>query len=434
VSEPEKPLTPRPPLPPRGEGEADLLLPPPPFVGEGGRGGEGTPLLVFADDWGRHPSSCQHLVRRLLPRYSVHWVNTIGTRTPRLDLATLKRGLEKLRHWSRSEQQTAAVPNLHVHSPRMWPWFTSAFDRWLNRGLLLRQLRRLVSSLPEPPVAVTTLPLTADLLGALPVRRWVYYCVDDFSQWPGLDHEPLRRMEEPLVKKADVLIAVSEHLQDKLARMGRTAHLLTHGVDLECWRSPPDGPVPELDGLERPLVVFWGVIDRRMDMTWVRCLAGALTRGTIVLVGPQAEPDEGWLEVPRVHRVGPLPFERLPAVGREAAVLIMPYRDAPVTQAMQPLKLKEYLATGKPVVVRDLLANRAWADCLDLADEAWKFAEAVCRRLETGLPEEQRRARARLAEESWEHKARQFEAWAIPGVTTVSPSPRPAARGGCCQR
>src|SRR3954454_3864453 len=57
------------------------------------------PLLVFADDWGRHPSSCQHLVGHLVTRYRVVWVNTIGTRPPRLDRTTLARGWEKLRHW-----------------------------------------------------------------------------------------------------------------------------------------------------------------------------------------------------------------------------------------------------------------------------------------------------------------------------------------------
>ena len=42
------------------------------------------PLLVFADDWGRHPSSCQHLISRLLDRHRVAWVNTVGMRPPRL--------------------------------------------------------------------------------------------------------------------------------------------------------------------------------------------------------------------------------------------------------------------------------------------------------------------------------------------------------------
>ena len=56
-------------------------------------------LLVFSDDWGRHPSSCQHLMRQLLDRYNVIWVNTIGTRAPRLDMATLSRAAGKLKSW-----------------------------------------------------------------------------------------------------------------------------------------------------------------------------------------------------------------------------------------------------------------------------------------------------------------------------------------------
>jgi glycosyltransferase involved in cell wall biosynthesis len=103
------------------------------------------------------------------------------------------------------------------------------------------------------------------------------------------------------------------------------------------------------------------------------------------------------------------PLEALPALARQAAVLVMPYADLPVTRTMQPLKLKEYLATGKPCVVRDLPASREWADCLDLADSPAAFAAAVKRRLEDGVPESQRLARRRLAGESWDEKARQFE-------------------------
>jgi hypothetical protein len=89
----------------------------------------------------------------------------------------------------------------------------------------------------------------------------------------------------------------------------------------------------------------------------------------------------------------------------------MPYADLPVTRAMQPLKLKEFLATGRPVVVRDLPATRPWADCLDVADTPRSFSEAVRLRLQTGLPEQQKVGRARLAGESWAEKAILFRRW-----------------------
>jgi glycosyltransferase involved in cell wall biosynthesis len=376
------------------------------------------PLLVFADDWGRHPSSCQHLVRRLLERHPTYWVNTIGTRKPRLDLATLRRGLEKVVQWSGRPAAAAALPaNLRVLNPRMWPSFSTAFDRRLNRRLLGRPLAALAGALPEPPVAITTLPVAADLVGVLPVRRWVYYCVDDFAEWPGLDGAALRRMEADLLRRVDTVVAVSEPLRDRLARMGRESHLLTHGVDPGYWVRPSRAGVPSLDGLERPLVVFWGVVDRRMDLGFVRALSQALPRGTVVFAGPEQDPDPALRALPRVARLGSLAFEQLPALAAEAAVLVMPYADLPVTRAMQPLKLKEYLATGRPVVVRDLPATRGWADCLDLAATPEDFAAAVLRRLEEGLPAAQQAARERLAGESWSEKARQFEEWALAAGT-----------------
>jgi glycosyltransferase involved in cell wall biosynthesis len=374
------------------------------------------PLLVFSDDWGRHPSSCQHLIRRLLDSYSVYWVNTIGTRTPRLNLATLRRGFEKLRNWTRRVRATEALPdNLHVLHPLMWPWFTSSLDRRINRRLLGRALIPLLRSLPAPPIAITTLPIVADLMDLLPVQRWVYYCVDDFGEWPGLDGDALRCMEEGVVRRADMLIAVSETLQDHLAAMGRPSQLLTHGVDLEFWSKPTvvDGPMTQLTGLERPLIVFWGVVDRRMDVAFVQRLATELTGGTIVLAGPEADPDLALFSCPRVVRLGMVPFTQLPGLARDAAVLIMPYADMPATRAMQPLKLKEYLATGKPVVVRDLPATGEWADCMDVVDTPEKFARAVRLRLNTGLPQAQQSARTRLSGEGWADKSLAFERWVL---------------------
>ena len=159
------------------------------------------PLVVFADDWGRHLSGCQHLVRRLLPGRRVLWVNTIGTRLPRFDQATLRRGWEKLRHWGGLRPAVAEHPNLTVLNPVMWPSFGPAWARRLNRRLLTRQLVPAIRRLPTLPVVVTKTAVVADLVGRLPARRWVYYSVDDFSQWPGLDQRTLGRMEEELVPR-----------------------------------------------------------------------------------------------------------------------------------------------------------------------------------------------------------------------------------------
>ena len=387
-------------------------------------------LVVFSDDWGRHPSSCQHIVRHLLDDHRVLWVNTIGLRPPRLDLATVARAAGKLRQWAGGEGggpegadvgSNSAPANLTVLNPKMWPWFRRPHDRRLNRRLLGRQLVGPIEAARRhgPVAAITTVPVLVPLVGALPVDRWVYYCVDDFSVWPGVDGATAGELERDLVAQADRLVAAGPALRDRLEAMPRRAevHVVEHGVDPAFWSAPRTPfPHPLPDG---PKVVFWGLIDRRLDVAAVHAIADAVGPGsprpaTVVLVGPgQDEPAELTAPV-NVRRIPAVPHAALPALAAAADVLVMPYVDAPVTRAMQPLKLLEYLAAGKPAVVRDLPATRPYADCCDLAETPAAFAAAVTQRLVDGLSDTQRAARARrLADASWSSRAAAFARQAL---------------------
>lgn len=385
-------------------------------------GGGDIELVVFADDWGRHPSSAQHLVRHLLHEHPTLWVNTVGTRRPRLTAGDVKRVAGKVGGWiGRAKPQAEALANLRVMSPGMYPGFRSGWQRRLNVRLLTRAVNRAVRSpaytcgAPRR-VAVTTLPIIADLVGPgkIDVDRWVYYCVDDFSVWPGLDSAVMQAMERELVAKVDAVVCVSEVLRERVRGLGKDAELLTHGVDVQLWTSlrsdPKYSPLANLTPKPSgPTFVFWGLIDERLDMQWCYALTYAAQDelGMLVLAGPSA----GLMHLPQIFRPGPVAHERLPALAAEARVLVMPYIDAPVTRAMQPLKLLEYLATYKPVVVRDLPATRAWADCCDVVSTAEDFVRVCLERAKTGLPAEQRAARERrLPGESWSEKARRFEA------------------------
>jgi glycosyltransferase involved in cell wall biosynthesis len=368
-------------------------------------------LVVFSDDWGRHPSSAQHLIRRLLPRYRVDWINTVGTHRPRLSLGDLRRGVEKVKGWTagtRKSEPVAAVGPLEpvVHAPVHWPGFKTGAERMLNRVLLRRALAGVLDGEPKPAAVITTVPITADLAASFPGVRWIYYCVDDFAEWPGLDGDTLRRMELDLLRHAATVICVSDVLKRRLAGLGVSAHLLTHGVELEHWqgvrRRPLCGPG------RRPTLLYWGHADARLDADILLHLAETCD---VRMAGRYDEVDGRLIRQRCITWIGPVPYERLPELASEADVLIMPYADLPVTRAMQPLKLKEYLATGLPVVATPLPANRAWGDAMDLNADPDKFAKLCLARARRSLPDSQARARQRLAFESWENKALQFEQW-----------------------
>jgi glycosyltransferase involved in cell wall biosynthesis len=160
------------------------------------------------------------------------------------------------------------------------------------------------------------------------------------------------------------------------------------------------------------VAVFWGLIDRRLDLGWLRALTDPRSGmgGSLVLVGPTQAHDPAIAGLANVRLPGAVPYGELPRVAALADVLVMPYADTPATRAMQPLKLKEYLATGKPVVVRDLPATREWADAADVVDCAETFARTCAQRAQAGVPAGQRQARRRLLHESWDAKALTLEA------------------------
>lgn len=382
----------------------------------------GPRLVVFSDDWGRHPSSSQHLVTCLLDRLPTLWVNTIGTRPPGISLDDIGKVAGKLKQWLSPARQDDHLPdNLTVVSPKMWPGFRRGWQRRFNGNRIAREVNRALGG-GRADFAVTTLPITADLVGRINVDRWMYYCVDDFSVWPGLDGGVMRDMEQQLVERVDQAVAVSPHLADHLAKLGKEAMLLTHGIDLDLWVTQTPKPSQSETEAQKPvnaslpdwwprdsgsIVLFWGLIDRRLDCAWCQ---GLLERNdlSLVLVGPEQNPDPALNRLARLVRPGPVDMRQLPALAAAADVLVMPYQDLPVTRAMQPLKFKEYLATGKPVVARNLPAARPWQDAADLVDTRKDFVERVMERTGLPLPQGQAQARKRLANESWANKAQQL--------------------------
>ncbi|MFW5682924.1 MAG: glycosyltransferase, partial [Phycisphaeraceae bacterium] len=369
---------------------------------------------------------------------SVTWVNTIGTRPMRWSAADLRRAAGKVREFAggirtfaslrtglRGSSDGVKVAEPCVVSPVMWPGFRNRVQRWVNAASMARSIQRAVGPRRAGVrrVVLTTLPIAADLPGRLDADRWVYMAVDDFSVWPGLDGEVMDTMERRLVARVDAAVAASDTLRDRLAGMGREAEVLTHGIYADHWRSPAAQTPGWFTLIHGPVVLFWGLIDARLDAAW--CVRLARESGaTLVLVGPTDGEPPAALREAGVVLPGPAAYGELPAIAGRSDVLVMPYVDAPVTRAMQPLKLKEYLATGRPVVARDLPATRPWADACDVVSSEADLLAAVRRRLSDGIDADQLAARRRLSEQTWRGKALRLSA-ILTGDEAASSNARP---------
>ena len=166
-------------------------------------------FIVFSDDWGVHPSSCQHLFRRICVEHPTIWVNTVGMRLPRPTLEDLKRAARKIRAMVAPAKDKPAAQSTGptVCSPLMTPFRRPAFlERWNARSVVKTVSRSIETLGFRDHFLVTTVPNTCGVVKSLGAARIIYYCVDDFSEWPGLDKTTILSMERKLLHHVDRII------------------------------------------------------------------------------------------------------------------------------------------------------------------------------------------------------------------------------------
>jgi len=253
-----------------------------------------------------------------------------------------------------------------------------------------------------------------DIARAIPAFRLVYYCMDDFAALPGVDWNMVSPLEAELVRAAHVVVVTSPVLLGLERFRGRPVCLLPHGVDFDLFASAQHGPDPEIARLvahlPRPILGFAGLIDERIDL-------GLLTRvveerlGSLLLVGEAHSDIRALARHARVLALGYQPHRDVPRYLAACDALVAPYCRGEATKALQPLKIREYLATGKPVVAVAIPALAALRDVVRLAASSDDFIAAL--RQVIANPAHGRAERIAYARaHAWSVRAREFEAFA----------------------
>jgi glycosyltransferase involved in cell wall biosynthesis len=365
------------------------------------------PLLVFADDWGRHPSSCQHLVRRLRNDYRILWVNSIGTRRVRADSLTLRRGLEKLKNWRQGLKRVDG--QMWVVDLPMIPGLGSRILRDLNRRFAARRLHAILEHLEmTEPLLLTTLPYIGWLVCDLPLRAKIYYCTDDYGHWPSADRETLMRADREFSAAADLILAVSHALFASHRSAGRCRYF-PHGVDFAHFASVrqvqclPD----DLAQIPAPRIGFFGLIYEKLDFALLTAVARHFPAASLVLLGSVVHCPEDFAALPNVYLLGPRSYEELPRYVAGLDVLLLPYlSDDPMIRQSGPLKLKECLASGKPTVSVDVPEVRLLEPHVRVAEGREAFVRQVSEALGEPLDSPLGDARQRSVEyDGWSRRA-----------------------------
>jgi glycosyltransferase involved in cell wall biosynthesis len=366
-------------------------------------------LLVFADDWGRHPSSCQHLIRRLRQDCKILWVNSIGTRQIKTDSFTIRRGVEKLKNWCKGLRRVSE--KMWVLDVPMLPGLGTPLLRKINRSLVTSRLRGVLSHLGMArPIVLTTLPYIYWLIRDLPRRTLVYYCTDDYSHWPSADRETLCQADRELTGKADLIVAASRALVASHDRESRCEYF-PHGVDYQHFVSVQDRQ--EIPGafasLPRPRIGFFGLIYEKLNFDLLAALARRFSDGSLVMIGPVAYCPADFARLPNVHFMGAQSYEDLPRFIAGLDVLLLPYVEDDMIRQSGPLKLRECLASGKPTVSINIPEVVSLQPHVRVGGTREAFLDQVRLALDEPADPSLSLARQKAVEgDSWDRRARQL--------------------------
>ena len=206
------------------------------------------------------------------------------------------------------------------------------------------------------------------------------------------------------MRRADRVLYVSHELMKRdWELVGDRAVFPDHGVDLEHFTLEGDVD-PEVAAIPRPRIGFFGGLDDYIiDFDLLRRTAEENPDANLVLVGDATCPMDALTRIPNVHWLGFRPYAAIPAIGRAFDVALMPWLDNEWIRYANPVKLKEYLALGLPVVSTDYPEVEAYRDRVRVARDRAEFPALVRRAAET-VPDRVA-LRASVLSSSWAARA-----------------------------
>lgn len=260
-----------------------------------------------------------------------------------------------------------------------------SFRRWDKQVQRVAEKRGL-----ERPALITTHPLVAGFAPAEWASSVIFYAYDDLAAsqplrrlWPAYG-EAYRRIRESGRAVAAVTPAILEQIQPA----GPSA-VVPNGVDPEEWATP--GPAPTwFTDLPGPRLLYVGSLESRVDVGAIATAAKAMPGASFALVGPMLDKAhfEPLQELANVHFFPPVQRAEVVALVAAADACLIPHVDSPLTRAMSPLKLYEYLAGGAPVAALDLPPIRDISPRVIIGDD---LIEAITAALALGRAAERER-------------------------------------------
>jgi glycosyltransferase involved in cell wall biosynthesis len=207
-----------------------------------------------------------------------------------------------------------------------------------------------------------------------------YHIADEYTFSPI--EKPLGKLEARLISRVDQVFIHSPALLQKKGKLNPRTAFVPNGVDYHAYATPQREPT-DLQHIPHPRIGYIGIIKKQLDLTLLSALVQRHPQWSFVFVGPrgnlsgQNELIQQLSSMPNVHLLGGKPVSALPAYTQHLDVCLLCYQVNDYTKFIYPLKLHEYLASGRPVVGSPIRSLREFAHIIRLARTTDEWSQAL---------------------------------------------------------
>lgn len=262
--------------------------------------------------------------------------------------------LQSLRPRWRDESEQIS-PSLLLEDPVLlsgedWLPIIKEWNKWYLLGKVYKALDKMGC---EGFVLWYNFPQSPYLAGEAGEAALVYDILDNYQGFSWAS-KGLGWREDLLLRKADVVFAGTGQLHKSKQGSTRRSHFLPCGVEFEHFHSAtlPETALPDdLPPKQGPVLGYFGTCDDRVDLELLQKMHDRHPDWTIIMVGPLLQPDDfAYRNHPKIRFLGLRSYKELPKYLKYWDVSLIPFVLNEVTRNINPTKLLEYLAAGKPVV------------------------------------------------------------------------------------
>ena len=368
------------------------------------------PVVCFGcyDYWSSNPGSPIKIMDAIHARgHKVLWINNIGMNMPRFGREGIwKRIFLRLRAWSRWLR--SVKPGFYLMAPIILPLVGNrTIEMWNDKWLLL-QIRIAYSLLGlKRPIALVTIPTFSEVVARLPREGMIYYYTDKYDAYRDLTaRDSIVSRDRTLFESADLVLCASKMILAELMDKRPHVHYLPHAVDFQSFNKvlQSNSQIPaDMADIPAPRVGYFGSLSDSNDIELIRYAAEKDLSLQFVLIGHVLGDYSRVSHLPNVHLLGFKPYEEIPLYGKYFNVGIMNWKMTEWVRHCSPVKTKEYLSLGLPIVsvpIEEVVV--LYPDLVEFAETGPEFLAAIHKALAEDSPESRQQRIDRVRGESWD--------------------------------